>query len=356
MGQMLVRATRRVGLAHVRHVRPVARRAASGLVSEVYDQVEADFGMLAPPVALHAPAPLSLAAAWMVVRETLLCVGAVDRKAKEAVAAAVSAANACPYCVEVHGATLAGLTGGPDAEAIVAGRTEAVTDPRLRALARWARDGGPLPEPCRAVHVPELVATVVTFHYLNRMVNIFLHESPLPPVSGPARTAVRRVARRIMGGLARHRPALGTSLPLLPEAPLPADLSWAAGQPHVAGALARAAAAIEAGGRRVVPDGVRGLVLERLADGGGPAPGLFVRDWLEPAVAPLPAAERPAGRLALLAAFASYRVTDAVVADFRGQGHDDRALIELVSWASLTTARQLGHDLAAAGAGKEGSR
>ena len=75
----------------------------------MYRQVERDFGMLAPPVALHSPAPEALAAVWVILRESLVATGLAGRPGKEAVAATISLANSCPYCVDVHGATLMGL-------------------------------------------------------------------------------------------------------------------------------------------------------------------------------------------------------------------------------------------------------
>src|SRR6266508_3798443 len=60
MGELLARVSRRATRAQVHHVTPVLADRAGGLVAEVYRQVERDFGMLAPPIALHAPAPETL--------------------------------------------------------------------------------------------------------------------------------------------------------------------------------------------------------------------------------------------------------------------------------------------------------
>src|SRR3954447_754866 len=98
-----------LGLTQIRHVAPVRRGQATGLVARVYRQVEADFGVLAPPIALHACAPQTLAAAWVLLRESLVVPGTVSRVDKEAVAAAVSRQNACPYCVTIHGSVMTRL-------------------------------------------------------------------------------------------------------------------------------------------------------------------------------------------------------------------------------------------------------
>ncbi|MEO3772730.1 carboxymuconolactone decarboxylase family protein [Micromonospora sp. B9E7] len=341
MTTLFAHATRRIGHSHVRYVRPVPIAAATGLVDTVYRRIEAEFGMLAPPLTLHAPAPPVLAASWSILREVMVAPGLVSRPEKEAVAAAVSLANNCPYCAEVHGTTLRGLVRGKDPEAIAAGRIADVADDRLRALAGWAaasaEAAGPAPFP--RAQAPELVGTVLTFHYINRMVNVFLQESPLPPVRGFAREVVRRGAARVMRRLASSTPRSAHDTDdLLPAAELPDDLRWAAGRPTIANALARAARAIDEGGERRLTTAARELVRAALREPGrdpGTAP------WLRERLATLPERDRPTARLALLTAVSSYRVTDTVIADVRGTGADDAALIEITSWASMIAARHI---------------
>ncbi|MFJ5925619.1 carboxymuconolactone decarboxylase family protein [Kitasatospora sp. NPDC092948] len=333
MSSPLLRPVLRGALRQVRQVDPVRPRRAPGEVRAVYTEVEREFGMLAPPIALHAAAPAVMAAAWVMLRETLIAGGLVERAAKEAVAAAVSAENSCPYCVDVHGAALDALLPGADATKALDGPSE------------WLRrDGGAPPFP--AAHAPELVGTAVVFHYLNRMVNLFLADGPVPENAPPAvRRMVHAMLGRLMRAGARQAPVAGGSLDLLPSAPLPADLRWAAGTPSVAGAFARAAAVAEDSAARVAPATVRALLDARLATWDGRPPGLG-RGWVDPAVAELPPEDRPAGRLALLTAMASYQVDEALVAEFRHRHPGDAPLIELTSWAAFTAARRLGTRLA----------
>jgi len=56
--------------------------------------------------------------------------------------------------------------------------------------------------------------------------------------------------------------------------------------------------------------------------------------------------QRPAARLALLTAFASYQVRPEDIDQARQHLPDDAALIGLTSWASLTAARHAGEMLA----------
>jgi uncharacterized peroxidase-related enzyme len=351
---LLIRAALKVAPQQVRGVTPVRPNEATGLVADVYAQVVRDFGVLAPPARLHSPSPDALAAAWVILRETLVAAGHLDRATKEIVAAAVSLGNSCPYCVEVHGATFQGLRGDRDATALVADRLDAITDPRVRELAEWARVSGnrelvaQFAVPVTDEQVPELIGTAVTFQYYNRMVSAFLVDSPFPPgVPASALGRVRKVFGRLMRPAAGGTFRPGDALELLPAAPVPADLGWAAASPAIADAFARAGAAVDRLGERVVPDAVRRLVTTRLATWTGQPVGIS-RGWVDEPVAQLDPADRAAGRLALLVAFAPYQVDDAVVAAVRDGADgadgavDDEAVVGLVAWSALTTSRRVG--------------
>jgi len=330
----LVRLAVRRSLRDTRHVKVVPPRKAGGVVAQVYRQVEHDFRMLAPPVALHSAAPEALAASWMILRETLLAQGVADRASKEAVATGVSVANACPYCADVHGMTLSAM-------ADTAGRSE---------LEAWAQESGTAatagPPPFPPEQAPELIGVAVAFQYYNRMVNVFLRDSPFP---SHVPESAKPKARQVLGGVLRPSAdgaQPGASLDFLPAAPLPEDLSWARGNASVADAFARAYAAVEAVGVRSVPESVRTLVHSRLSTWDGQAPGIS-RSWVEEAVAGLPEADRPAGRLALTIVHASYQVDEDLVDAFRATAPGDDTLIELAAWASMAAARRISTWLAA---------
>jgi len=354
---LLQKALRR-SLDQVRHVSPVrpdgpggfAARAGGGsdTVAQVYRQAERDFGMLAPPLALHSPAAGPLAASWMMLRESLLADGTASRASKEAVAAAVSLGNSCPYCITVHAATLSGLVGSPTGAAVSADAIDSIPDPAIRAIAHWARRSVNRPDshasdvPFSREQAPEIAGVAVTFHYLNRMVDIFLADSPLPPnVPAPARGSALRLLGRFMSNAARadHQP--GASLELLPAAPLPEDLHWAAGNPYIGQAFARASAAIEVAGQQYVPGSVQAALHTRLAGWDGQPPGLS-RAWVQDEVSSLPPEDRAAGRLVLLTALAAYQVDQQVIDAFRYHQPGDEALVAATSWASMAAARRIG--------------
>jgi alkylhydroperoxidase family enzyme len=321
----LVRFAVRRSLNDTKHIRVVKRRHATGLVADVYRQVEREFGMLAPPTAMHSASPDVLAASWMILRETMLAQGFADRAGKEAVATGVSEANSCPYCADVHGMTL-----------------DAIPDADPSALTTWARASatGPAELPATPAQAPELIGVAVAFHYYNRMVNVFLRDSPFP---SHVPESAKPKARKVMGAVLQPwvaGPTAGESLEFLPAAPLSDDLWWAAPNRVVASAFARAYTAVEAAGARSVPAGVRSLVLGRLSVWDGRPPGLS-RSWVDAPVATLPVDQQAAGRLALTIAMASYQVDDGMVEEFRRTAPDDVTLLELASWASLAAARRV---------------
>jgi AhpD family alkylhydroperoxidase len=332
MIHMMARMAVRRSLRDTRYVRVVPRRRAKGLVAEVYRQVERDFGMLAPPVALHSAVPEVLAASWMVLRETLLAQGFAGRASKEAVATGVSIANNCPYCVDVHGMTL-------DAMAAAVDQSERAGIEEWARASTTAAGTGAAPFP--AAQAPELIGVAVAFQYYNRVANVFLRESPFP---SHVPESAKPVARRVLGGIldpsAGLAPRPGASLDLLPAAPAPDDLRWARPNAVVTDAFSRAYAAVDAAGTRSVPPSVHELVHARLAAWDGRAPGLS-RSWVDEAVTGLPEADVAAGRLALVIALASYQVDDGLVDAFRRTAPGDDTLVELAAWASMAAARRV---------------
>src|SRR5262249_53396737 len=123
--------------------------------------------------------------------------------------------------------------------------------------------------------------------------------------------------------------------------PLPADLSWAAPQPAIGAALARLAATTEAVALGLMPGAavVAGGRAPDRRDGQFRGPG---RARPGGRLADPPAADQPAGRLALLTALAPFQVTDADVEAFRAEHPADADLVGLVSWAAFAAARRIG--------------
>jgi AhpD family alkylhydroperoxidase len=316
---------RRVAPMSVRHVRPVTR-ASEGLLGRVFAAMADADTPPAPPLIVHAAVPEVMAGFWLFAREVWLA-GPAPRPAREAVAAGVSEANRCPFCIEVHHTALRAARKPEDA-ALAWGR--ATARPGAPELAR---------PPFPAEFSAQFIGTAMLFHYLNRVVEVLLTDSPFP-------TFVARLGR--VGQFAGERTLgaalVGIQLPpggdadLLPPAKLPAELPWAEQNPHVAAALAKFVAAVERAAN--VPPGVRDLLNDELASWAGAAPelGRSVLDDTAERVAP---ANRAAARLALTVAVAPWQVDDALVADYRAVRGSDAELVGLVAAAALAAARRV---------------
>ena len=157
---------------------PLPQPREGSLSGKVYAQMRRDFGLLAEPLTLHAAVPELLAGAWSVLRETLV-VGSVPRERKERVALEISRLNRCPYCIDAHSIMLA-------ASRRAGSRRDATDESVADPLAEWARatrtPGAPIlaSPPFTGDEAPEIIGTALCFHYINRMVQVVLGETPLP--------------------------------------------------------------------------------------------------------------------------------------------------------------------------------
>jgi len=330
----------------IKYIQAVSPRSAEGLVAQVYVQIKRDFGDIVEPLTLHSRLPELLAGCWSVTRESLV-VGGVPREIKEAVAATISKINRCPYCVDAHTMMLHATASHEAAVAIGQSREDQIQDPSLRSVISWAAatrsPGDPILRavPFSEQDAPEIIGTAVAFHYINRMVDIFLGETPLPSNRDWLKGALKRMAGWYFSRAARRPKKIGASLTLLPRAELPVDLAWASSSPAVEGAFARLASAVEEAGRDALPDDVRALVYERVQAWNGEDQGMS-RGWVEEAITGLDEAVKPYARLALLTALASYQVDDSVVEAFLALQPRDDKLIGATAWASFTAARHIG--------------
>jgi AhpD family alkylhydroperoxidase len=326
----------------IRYVPIVRPETATGATREIYAQIEEAFGRVVSPFVAHSGTPAIFAEFWSWTRQTQF-VGTEPRALKEAVAAVVSRINACRFCLDAHSVMLHACNHPQDAALIAAAREAGVSDPGWRDILVWAAATRTPDHPLVAAppfsleERPEIVATAIRFHYVNRIATILLDPSPLPPLfrSGPLRGfAMKLGARQFTAALARPQRA---PEPVSDEAP--DSLRWAAGAPHIAIAFARFRAVVEEVGAEAVGDAVRARVTERVARWQGEDMPLG-RSWVDADVAG--SGDKPAARLALLTALAPHQVDGSTVGAFVESRDDGRQqLLALLSWASLTAAQRV---------------
>ena len=254
--------------------------------------------------------------------------------------------NRCPWCVDAHTTMLRAGAHGSVVDELGRGELTRRPDSGFGRIAAWAAatrtPGNPAlrSAPFGPRDAPEMIGTAVVFHYLKRVVTILLPERLLPS-GGVARKIAGRGASLWFSRALRRPKTPGESLRLLPDAPLPPDLSWAASAPNVAAAFARWVAVVERAGADVLDPAVRAVVQARVDAWRGEDPGLS-RAWVEQAVRGLDKDNRPAGQLALLTALAPYQVDDTVIHAFRERSPGDPQLLTVLAWSSLAAARRVG--------------
>jgi AhpD family alkylhydroperoxidase len=326
----------------IRHLPPPDIGGATGLSASVYGQLEQEFQAV-PPITMHHLNPSLMAGVWSACRESLIA--GPDRALKEAVAVSVSKSNRCPYCVQAHTSM---LRGSGDKEALRAAEGNGSgKDPFSDAVA-WAAATGkvskqPPVAPFSRDQAPAVLATAVLFHYINRMVNIFLDDTMMPivgkvPVIGDQ--ALKIFSNVVSGRIVTVDVAPGIFLTAAPLMALPDAFSWASGAPNVAGGLLRFASAVNAASSTSVDVGVQELVVRSIAawDGENQEPG---KEWLNRMVAPLPQQKRPQARMALLAAMASWAVDDSEITAFKRTGLSDRELLDTAAWGAYLAAERI---------------
>ncbi|WP_432933068.1 carboxymuconolactone decarboxylase family protein [Microbispora sp. CA-135349] len=316
----------------IRHITPVPRKAASGRVAEVYAQSVADFGQAA--FMMLSPAPDLHAAAWAFLRESEVA-GSAPRLGKEVVAVAVSHANRCRFCIDAHSILVHALGEHRLAEDLLHDRTPARAD--HAKLVAWAKATGvpgaaqPSP-PFPAELAAEYIGTALSTHFNNRMYSALTDEQLLPGNLQRSRS-VRRVGAMAYTRTVHRELTRGDSLPLLAGIPSGHAPAWAAGTP-IATAFAALRGAAAAGGALLSEPG-RNVLRTAVAEWDPthpPSPGA----WLAQRLASLPAADRPAARLALLAALAPHDVTDTEVTAWRIAVHGtDADLVRLLAYGAV---------------------
>ncbi|MEV4823361.1 carboxymuconolactone decarboxylase family protein [Micromonospora sp. NPDC049275] len=320
---------------------PVPPKAATGRTAEVYQQSRDDFLGPLPTFQVLSAVPEVLAATWSLLREALLA-GDASRVERELVAATVSRANRCQFCVDAHVLLLHALGEHGLAEVIARGGTP--TDPRHAELARWAQASrSPRAADWSSAYGPEVTGTLLAFHFINRIVSALLDPDLLP--GGLQRSPlVRSVGGRLYARAARERKEPGRSLPLLDADSTPPP-AWAGNSPvGVAYASLRAAATR---GEDLLGDVARQTVTAtvRWEDGRFPA---RPADWAVDLVRDVPGRDRIGTRIALLAAFAPSAISVGDVALWRLSHPADADLVALVAYGAITATDHVAQTLASA--------
>lgn len=319
------------------------------MIKEVYSQLKEEMGDVVEPISMHALFPELLVGIWSVLREVVLVEDQVLRRDKEAVGAAVSASNECPYCVDAHTIMIIGLKDQTTAKAIVKQDLSLITNSDLRDIVGWAFDSrnfkahnikNPVFDRKKA---PEIIGTAVFFHYLNRMVTIFLGPTILPMNISFLKGAMKQMAAMMFSKVLQtekkakenQKKTKGVNDEIL---------YWTRSNERIQLVYGYLKTVVDDIGQKYVPIEVRSFLQTHIDKWNGH--DLHSTKGLDQLVSDVSPKNQPLAKMLYLTAFSPHRIQSYHFDEFNlyYKGRDEAVLASL-SWASFYAAARIGAKL-----------
>lgn len=304
-------------------------------------------GDVVEPISLHAILPDLLKGIWGILRETVIIEDHVSRKVKEAVGAAVSASNECPYCVDAHTIMIIGLKDKLVADAIVKKNLDLIEDDEVRKIVNWSFNTRNFKSmvinnpPFDAKAAPEIIGTAVFFHYLNRLVTIFLGPTILPLNIHFFKGMMKSMAAKMFSGVLNAEKKAGEQKGSYANIK---GLYWTAENPRVQYVFTYFFHVVSELAKEHIPEEVQGFIKDQIMDWDGS--DMENTKDLDAVVSVVSKKNQPLARMLYLTAFSPHRIQDYHFKEFHMfyNGRDEQILSSL-SWASLLTAIRIGDRL-----------
>ena len=334
----------------MRYVDAVPAKEVTGLLEEIYKQVDEDF-FINGSLTSHSSVPELMAAVWIGGRETIIQPDKLDQKTKEAMAATLSRVNDCPYCGDMLISLVHSAGDKKAAKSIFSGNESGLVDEVLERRLKWvaeaATPGSELPEfvPFSVEELPEAIGTIVAMGHVNRFSHIVMDGSPVPFGQSRTKYAALSMFSRELTAVVTRDLMPGKSLGLLPQAVLPADMEWALGHPRIADAMARWSGAIETHALPAVSKTVREVLTDFLNNWRGERLPIS-RAWLDEATDGLEDFDRGIAKLCLVVAVAPWQFTDDLIQPLIGSSVEAKQnIVKTLNFAAFSGARRLGEIL-----------
>ena len=322
----------------VRYIAIPDLKSQDPLTKSVLEQALREF-QLVPPLTIHISDPELLAGVWSVLRETYI-VNQKDRALRERVASIVSSLNKCPYCQNVHSAFHENTDQNDEYNSA------------KKAVEQWAnltllpKQALTLVKKIPIEKRPQLLGTAVVFHYINRIVNVFLDESPVRLPSGISGKNSQKVSKKMLGKFGKRLlkldPKPGEFVWEISEKiPSYSLFIWAKDDPAVSKGFAQFGYAIERAGKSELSSFVRFLITSHLSDWHGEVPPLSSH-WIDEVLREVSEKERAAAEFALLTARASWQIDPKRIEKLRSQGANDQRLVRIAAWGAFSAAKRIG--------------
>ncbi len=321
-----------IGHKTIRYLQPIKYSASVGDVKRIYDDIGYDY-VLGAPFTLHASNPEIMAGIWSLVRESLIVNGKVKRLTKEAIAGGVSISNQCPYCHEAH----IKMSGG-------------IIDEKNENLFEWCKSHYKhneiiLNPPFSIKEAPEIIGTALTFHYINRMVNVFVTEYPLPLpryLNWLKPTISSFFKNTAAANITSIKALPGQSLKWLTPNEETTEFLWTESNIHIKNSFLSFDKLINHTGENVIPSNVRRIVLNYLADWTGNNPG-FGNEWIDNLTKGLILSEKVIAQFILLIATMPYKIMNHHIHELKKIGVENEKLLTIASWGSWQATKKIGN-------------
>lgn len=299
----------------------------SGAIHEVNKQIERDFGLVGPLV-LSQPSLRVHQLRWAMVREVFVVSTHVSRLEKELVASGVSSSNICPYCVDVHETSMRSI-GADDSKQVNS------------LLMEWSLNTkNPHAEiiknpPFVKEQAPEIIGTALEFHSTNRLVSIFLEESPLPSAvisMGMKKMALFMASKTFFKTMVMKQAKAGEAEKFLNKQVPDANYVWAEAVPLYGLIRRNNIKLLEDMECDFIPQAVASMFKAVVVNWQGEDMPLG-RAWVNGLTKELNQEEKVMASVMLLAAFAPHTITDDDMLRMQYHGFSDSDIIELCFWA-----------------------
>lgn len=304
-------------------------------------QVVLDFGMVPPPISIHKVDRELFAASWACLRETLV-VGRVPRYFKEAVASGVSEANQCPYCVGAHSMMFDVYRPAEKKRPIVDDTFKSWDSEKFKmwACSCYLSESHKTSPPFPKTFQSEIVGTAVYFHYLTRIVTIYLGDSFVPKPLKWMVPLMMPFMRLFMGLNDKRSKKLGTSK--LRNVPMAGGPDWA-DQDNVRIAFSQFQAVTDNKITQVLSESMMDFIDTFLSKWQGFDTGLST-SWVQPhmeELSKLDEMEKQQARYMLLVIGSPYMIIDEEKKSLKKiMGNSD--LLIMTAWVSLGAALRTG--------------
>ncbi|GEM_PF-2690726 len=332
----------------VKYVNVHGLQGVQGVLKEINEQINRDFGLVGP-FTLSTPSARVHAVRWAIAREVFVVETNVKRATKEIVAAAIAQINKCPYCEDVHRTSIASSGDEDTAKAIANETWKSMENKKTKALIEWAlntRNPGAdiVRNPPFSIHeAPEIIGTALVFHSTNRLVSIFLEDSPVPGVLGKPlvkNSALFIASKTFFKSMVSKKAGTGDSLKFIENYPASKNVSWAKSIPAYVQALTANEILLNKIEAEVIPFRTVQLFKEYISTWQGDDM-LLGRAWLSEILSGLDEIEKPVATLVFLAALAPFTITEDDINNFRKINPGDKALIEVCFWAIETATKRI---------------